>query len=175
MIDYEKADLAVIKALSRAALTLEEVEQLLDAEKKYYIVDQGLDYVQAAAVKSWAKEEGLRLRAHATTNVTKSLEDIEEMKEGLESLGKILTEEDLGRLLDYGSMKSDSKEGKMAKQDLYKMAEYSAKLHDMLEDNDDLPEWCLKYIYLSSAALSKVYHYLDYKIFRGAEPPKPNP
>ena len=49
MIDYEKADLAVVKALSRAALTLEVVEQLLDAEKKYYIVDQGLDYVQAAA------------------------------------------------------------------------------------------------------------------------------
>ena len=51
MIDYEKADLAVVKELSRAALTLEEVEQLLDAEKKYYIVDQGLDYVQAAALK----------------------------------------------------------------------------------------------------------------------------
>ena len=79
MIDYEKADLAVVKALSRAALTLEEVEQLLDAEKKYYIVDQGLDYVQAAAVKSWAKEEGQRLRAHAMTNVSRSLEDVEEM------------------------------------------------------------------------------------------------
>ena len=169
MIDYEKADLAVVKALSRAALTLEEVEELLDAEKKYYIVDQGLDHVQAAAVKSWAKSEGLRLRAHSTTNEPKSLED---MSEGLASMGKILTEEDLGRLLDYGNVKSDSDEGKMAKQDLYKMSEYSAKLHDMLDDNDDLPEWCLKYIYLSSAALSKVYHYLDYKIFRGAEPPK---
>ena len=33
MIDYEKADLAVIKALSRAALTLEEVEELSKTDR----------------------------------------------------------------------------------------------------------------------------------------------
>lgn len=170
MIDYEKADLAIVKALSKAALTLEEIEQLLDADRKYFTVDQGLDHVQAAAVKSWAKSEALRCRAQLMGQA-KSLEDMG-LEEGLGKLGKILTEEDLGRLLDYGEIKSDSDEGRMAKQDLYKMAEYSAKLHEMLDDNDDLPEWCLKYIYLSSAALSKVYHYLDYKIFRGADSTK---
>ena len=164
MIDYENTDLSVVKALSKAALTLEEIEQLLDADRKYYTVDQGLDHVQAAAVKSWAKSEALRLRAQILAQ-GKSLDDTG-LEEGIGALGKILTEEDLGRLLDYGEVKSDSDEGRMAKQDLYKMAEYSAKLHEMLDDNDDLPEWCLKYIYLSSAALSKVYHYLDYKIFR---------
>ena len=170
MIDYEKADLAIVKALSKAALTLEEIEQLLDADRKYFTVDQGLDHVQAAAVKSWAKSEALRCRAQLMGQA-KSLEDMG-LEEGLGKLGKILTEEDLGRLLDYGEIKSDSDEGRIAKQDLYKMAEYSAKLHEMLDDNDDLPEWCLKYIYLSSAALSKVYHYLDYKIFRGADSTK---
>ena len=170
MIDYEKADLAIVKALSKAALTLEEIEQLLDADRKYFTVEQGLDHVQAAAVKSWAKSEALRCRAQIMGQA-KSLEEMG-LEEGLGKLGKVLTEEDLGRLLDYGEIKSDSDEGRMAKQDLYKMAEYSAKLHEMLDDNDDLPEWCLKYIYLSSAALSKVYHYLDYKIFRGADSPK---
>ena len=170
MIDYEKADLAIVKALSKAALTLEEIEQLLDADRKYFTVEQGLDHVQAAAVKSWAKSEALRCRAQIMGQA-KSLEEMG-LEEGLGKLGKVLTEEDLGRLLDYGEIKSDSDEGRMAKQDLYKMTEYSAKLHEMLDDNDDLPEWCLKYIYLSSAALSKVYHYLDYKIFRGADSPK---
>ena len=166
MIDYEKADLAIVKALSKAALTLEEIEQILDADRKYFSVEQGLDHVQTAAVKSWAKSEALRCRAQLMAQA-KPLDD--SLEEGLGSMGKVLTEEDLGRLLDYGEIKSDSDEGRMAKQDLYKMAEYSAKLHEMLDDNDDLPEWCLKYIYLSSAALSKVYHYLDYKIFRGAD------
>ena len=170
MIDYEKADLAIVKALSKAVLTLEEIEQLLDADRKYFTVEQGLDHVQAAAVKSWAKSEALRCRAQLMGQA-KSLEDMG-LEEGLGKLGKILSEEDLGRLLDYGEIKSDSDEGRMAKQDLYKMTEYSAKLHEMLDDNDDLPEWCLKYIYLSSAALSKVYHYLDYKIFRGADSTK---
>ena len=170
MIDYEKADLAIVKALSKAALTLEEIEQLLDADRKYFTVEQGLDHVQAAAVKSWAKSEALRCRAQIMGQA-KSLEEMG-LEEGLGKLGKVLNEEDLGRLLDYGEIKSDSDEGRMAKEDLYKMAEYSTKLHEMLDDNDDLPEWCLKYIYLSSAALSKVYHYLDYKIFRGADSTK---
>lgn len=169
MIDYEKCDLAIVKALSKAALNLEEIEQLLDADRKYFSVEQGLDHVQTAAVKSWAKSEALRCRAQILGQA-KSLEDMG-LEEGLGQLGKVLNEEDLGRLLDYGEVKSDSDEGRMAKQDLYKMSEYSLKLHEMLHDDDDLPEWCLKYIYLSSAALSKVYHYLDYKMFRKTEPP----
>ena len=170
MIDYEKTDLAVVKALSKAELTLDEVEKLLDVDKKYFLVDQGLDFVQASEVKRWARHELNRHRA-VEIGKTKSLEDMSELEEGLGKLGKLLTEEDLGRLLDYGEVKSDSDEGRMAKQDLYKMAEYSAKLHEMLHDDDDLPEWCLKYIYLCSAGLSKVYHYLDYKMFRKTEPP----
>ena len=170
MLDYEKADLAIIKALSKASLTLEEIEQLLDADRKYYTVDQGLDHVQASAVKAWAKSEALRCRAQILGQA-KSLEELEEAYNSLSAQNLLVEEhnedhEDEGRLLDYGEVKSDSSEGRMAKEDLYRMAEYSAKLHEMLQDDDDLPEWCLKYIYLSSAALSKVYHYLEYKIFR---------
>ncbi len=168
MIDYDEADLAVVKALSKSALTLEEIEQLLDADKKYFLVDQGLDHVQTSAVKAWAKSEALRCKAQLLQQ-GQSLEDMG-LDEGLAGLGSLLTEEDLGRLLDYGEVKSDSSEGRMAKEDLYRMSEYAAKLHEMLNDKDDLPEWCLKYIYLSSAALSKVYHYLDYKVFRSIDP-----
>lgn len=170
MIDYENTDLAVVKALSKSELSLEEAEKLCDADKKYFLVDQGLDFVQSAEVKRWARSEINRHRA-VEIGKAKSLEAMEELEEGLGKLGKLMTEEDLGRLLDYGEVKSDSDEGRMAKQDLYKMSQYSAKLHEMLHDDDDLPEWCLKYVYLSSAALSKVYHYLDYKMFRKTEPP----
>lgn len=160
MADIENLDLAVVKALSRSRLTKEEAEEIVNADQKYFLVDQGLDFVQSQSVKKWAKEEILRHDADKATNETVPLE------EGLGSLGTILTEEDLGRMLDYGGNKSDSKEGRMAKQDLYKIAVYGDKMHQMLDDHDDLPEWCLKYIYLSSFAISKVYHYLDYKIFR---------
>ncbi|MEC7118250.1 MAG: hypothetical protein VXW71_08745 [Actinomycetota bacterium] len=164
MIDYEKADLAVVKALSRSSLTIEEVEQLLDADRKYYTVDQGLDHVQTQDVKKWAKSEAQRIRAQYATQA-KNLEELEEAaKTGMLSLA--LLTEDEGRLFDYGEVKSDSDEGRMAKEDLFRMSEYSSKLHDLLHDDDDLPEWCLKYIYLSSAALAKVYHYLEYKMFR---------
>ena len=133
MIDYEKVDLAVVKALSKAQLTLEEIEKLLDADRKYYTVDQGLDHVQVSAVKKWARSEALRCRAQILGQA-KSLEDMG-LEEGVGKLGKILTEEDLGRLFDYGEVKSDSKEGRMAKQDLYRMTQYSAKLHEMLHES----------------------------------------
>ena len=50
MIDYEKADLAIVKALSKAALTLEEIEQILDADRKYFSVEQGLIQSQVSNI-----------------------------------------------------------------------------------------------------------------------------
>jgi len=74
--------------------------------------------------------------------------------------------ESAGRMMDYGHVKSDSHEGKSARQALYDIATYGAELHDMLEDTDDLPQWCHYKLAAAREGVSKVKHYLEYKLFR---------
>jgi hypothetical protein len=69
-----------------------------------------------------------------------------------------------GRMLDYGHTKSDSREGEMARQALYELSEYSKELHELLEDDDDLPQWCHYKIAVARACVGKVKHYLEYKL-----------
>ena len=57
-------------------------------------------------------------------------------------------------------------EGRMSKSQLDKIARYSQSLHDKLLDDDDLPEWVQSKISVAAENISKVYHYLDYKIRR---------
>tara|TARA_Y100001963_G_scaffold158514_1_gene258454 strand:- start:5093 stop:5560 length:468 start_codon:yes stop_codon:yes gene_type:complete len=72
--------------------------------------------------------------------------------------------EEPGRDLGYGEG-----EGRMAKSQLYKVGEYAAILHDMLHDNDDLPEWVLSKIAVMSNDIGKIKHYIEYKILRMRE------
>ena len=53
-----------------------------------------------------------------------------------------------------------SGEGRMARSQLLRSAEYSVKLINMLDDHDDLPSWVQSKITLASDYLAKVYHYL---------------
>ena len=71
-----------------------------------------------------------------------------------------------GRMFDYGSQKSGSKEGRMAKSKLYRMARMAQSLESRLHDKDDLPEWVQNKITTAEDRLSSVYDYLDYKIHR---------
>lgn len=71
---------------------------------------------------------------------------------------------DSGRMLDYGHVKSDSHEGRMMRQALHQISEYGSELHEMLSDEDDLPQWCHYKIAVARACVSKVKHYLEYKI-----------
>ena len=48
----------------------------------------------------------------------------------------------------------------MAKSQLLRTAEYSAKLIEMIEDDEDLEAWVQSKITLASDYLSKVYHYM---------------
>ena len=66
-----------------------------------------------------------------------------------------------GRNLGYGEG-----EGRHTKSQLYKIAEYAAKLHEMLEDEDDLPEWVQSKISVMSQNIGKIKHYLEYKLHR---------
>ena len=69
-----------------------------------------------------------------------------------------------GRNLDYGRVKSDSKEGKMAKTTLLTMARDMYNLYQLLNDEDDLPQWCHYKLAKTSADLSTVTDYLTSKV-----------
>lgn len=69
-----------------------------------------------------------------------------------------------GRNLDYGQNKSDAAEGKMAKTTLLTMGRDLYNLYMLLNDQDDLPQWCHYKLAKSSAELSTVTDYLTSKI-----------
>ena len=88
------------------------------------------------------------------------------MKITRKQLRRIIAEEvalgaEQGRDLAYGEG-----EGKMSKSQLFKIAEYAAVLHEMLNDDDDLPEWVQSKIAVMSHDIGKIKHYLEYKILR---------
>jgi hypothetical protein len=69
-----------------------------------------------------------------------------------------------GNNLDYGKTKSDSKEGQIVKTTLLTMARDMYNLYTLLDDQDDLPQWCHYKLAKSSADLTSVNNYLTSKI-----------
>jgi len=71
-----------------------------------------------------------------------------------------------GRNLSYGNPKAGDHEGRMTRSQLDKIGRYAQSLHDMLNDDDDLPEWVQSKISVIDHDIGKVKHYLEYKIKR---------
>ena len=65
--------------------------------------------------------------------------------------------------MDLEAPRKDDHEAKMAKADLYKLAEYSAKLFKMIDENEELDGWVQAKITKASDYISSVYHYLEYE------------
>lgn len=65
--------------------------------------------------------------------------------------------------MDHEFNKVDDHEAKMAKADLYKLAKYSAKLFEMINENDELEGWMQAKITKASDYISSVYHRLEYE------------
>ena len=76
---------------------------------------------------------------------------------------------------DDPRMKDDHDEGegrklgnggksRMARQHLYKIAEYGVELWNLLDDEDEIPEWCQSKIAIISNSIGKIKHHLEYKI-----------
>jgi hypothetical protein len=65
-----------------------------------------------------------------------------------------------GRDLDYGHMY----EGRMARTELDNVERNAKKLHKLLRDDDDLPEWVNKKIVLANSYLQSATNYLHTKI-----------
>lgn len=65
--------------------------------------------------------------------------------------------------MDQEIPQHDDHEAKMARADLYKLAQYSAKLFKMIEEGEELDGWVQAKITKASDYISSVYHYLEYE------------
>lgn len=59
--------------------------------------------------------------------------------------------------------KVDDHEAAMARAQLYKLAKYSAKLFNMIEEGEELEGWVQAKITKASDYVSAVYHHLEYE------------
>ena len=58
----------------------------------------------------------------------------------------------------------DSHEAKMARADLYKLANYSMKLFKMIQEGDELEGWVQAKITKAADYIASVYHFLEYEM-----------
>lgn len=80
--------------------------------------------------------------------------------------GDVVTVAELDLTNDIGKDDYVDDEGRYAKSQLYKMAKYSVKLHQKLDDMEQLPAWLQAKLTKASDYVSMVYHYLDYEMAR---------
>ncbi len=90
--------------------------------------------------------------------------DHEGMLDSFDIPGDHFEEDDIGRNLGYGRIKSDEKEGRMTKKQLYSIFRKAESLYDMLRDEDDLPEWVQSKITRAAEKIQVAYDYMEYKI-----------
>ena len=62
----------------------------------------------------------------------------------------------------------DNHEAEMARADLYKMAKYSMKLFQMIQEGQELEGWVQAKITKASDYISSIYHYMEYQTKFGA-------
>ena len=77
-----------------------------------------------------------------------------------------IPKENLDLTNDVGKDDYVDDEGRFAKSQLYKMGKYAEKLHNMLDDMEQLPAWVQSKLTKASDYVSMIYHYLDYEFAR---------
>ena len=65
--------------------------------------------------------------------------------------------------MDLEKQPVDDHEAKMARAELYKLAQYSAKLFKMIDEDAELQGWVQSKITKASDYISSVYHYMEYE------------
>jgi len=89
-----------------------------------------------------------------------------EMRDSLEAFHKKNMNEAVKDKFDIGEY---DQEGDMAKSDLRSILANAKRVHDMLEDDDNLPEWCQNKITLAEDYISTVANYLTAEMNEGVE------
>jgi hypothetical protein len=116
-----------------------------------------------------AKEKGLDNPDKADISKDKDISDYE-LKRGM-AIQKAMDDQEKNEghmelTNDIGKDDYVDDEGRMAKSQMYKTGKYAMKLHDMLDDMEQLPAWVQAKLTKASDYLSAVYHYLDYEFVR---------
>ena len=57
----------------------------------------------------------------------------------------------------------------MIKKNLFQMAEQAMRLHDMLDDNYEVPEWCQEKIAVSGNMIDTIFDYIGYEMHGNKE------
>ena len=130
---------------------------------------QGREYIDLGK-GHWQGPDGEKLNWVQLSSMASALGDemvtidnsprISETKITKRELRRIIKEE-MGR--DFGS---GDQEGRMARSQLFKVAQYAQSLHDTLQDADELPEWVMAKIAIIANDIGKVKHHLEYKMAR---------
>ena len=163
-------ELAVAKSLCYATLTPAELHEISSITEADLIRDHGCDLYMVEKIKQHAKQELFRQRSQ--NQYTRSEETgglypakpytrTSPINESVHS--------DSGRMLDYGHVVSDAREGRMARGALRNIAVDAYRLHQMLHDEDDLPQWCEYKIAQAQLMMNSVREYLEYKLEREGE------
>jgi len=63
-------------------------------------------------------------------------------------------------------MDPDGYEGRMAKANLYKMAQYAESLQGLIQDEENLEPWVQEKIAIAASMMESVGHYLQYEKMR---------
>ena len=71
--------------------------------------------------------------------------------------------------MDLDKPKVDDHEAKMARAELYKLNQYSAKLFKLIGENDELDGWVQAKITKAADYISSVYHYMEYEKMASAQ------
>lgn len=74
---------------------------------------------------------------------------------------------DIMSMTDLQSHDHDHNNNYMAKSQLFKIAEYAQKLHDMIPDGHELDDWQRSHLSSIADDISEVYHSLSYKMYKG--------
>ena len=161
-------ELGVAKALCQAPLRPSELTELLFVSVADLMRDHDCDLYMSEMIKQHAKLEQYRLRAQNQYIPSDGTEGLYPEKPYTRT-SPISEAHSAGRMLDHGNVASDAHEGRMARGALRNIAVDAYRLHQLLNDEDDLPQWCEYKIAQAQMMMNSVREYLEYSLERQGE------
>ncbi len=151
-------------------------DDVLDQSYKANFIAEGEDLEEEPNEISYddAKKKGLENPDKADISKDKDISDYE-LKRGMAIQKAMDDDKEVDENMEFHQRQNTmDDEGRHAKHQLKKAAEYSIKLSQMLGDMDQLPAWVQEKIIKASDYMSTVYHYLDYEMSRSEDDLKQN-
>ena len=128
---------------------------------------KNIDQKQAVSMNKFMNDLRNNIKEEEGSVTTDDAAEAEKLaKKGIDVKLTDMKEENLELTNDIGKDDYVDDEGRMAKSQMYKMADYIVKLSHMLDDMDQLPAWVQSKITKASSMMSAVYHYMDYEYAR---------